>query len=30
VVVCSLRGESWDEEEDGEIEEERAGRVVIY
>ena len=29
VVVCSLGGESWDEEEEGEIEE-RVGRVVIY
>ena len=30
VVVCSLGGESWDEEEEGEIGEERVGRVVIY
>jgi len=30
VVVCSLRGESWDGEEDGEIREERVGRVMIY
>jgi len=30
VVVCSLEGESWDEEEEGEIEEERVGRVWIY
>jgi hypothetical protein len=30
VVVCSLGGESWDGEEDGEIGEERVGRVVIY
>jgi hypothetical protein len=27
VVVCSLGGESWDGEEEGEIEEERVGRV---
>jgi len=25
-----LRGESWDREEEGEIGEERVGRVVIY
>jgi hypothetical protein len=30
VVVFSLGGESWDEEEEGEIEEERVGRVWIY
>jgi hypothetical protein len=30
VVVCSLGGESWDGEEEGEIEEERVGRVWIY
>jgi hypothetical protein len=30
VVVCSLGVESWDGEEDGEIGEERVGRVVIY
>jgi len=30
VVVCSLGGESWDEEEEGEIGEERVDRVVIY
>jgi hypothetical protein len=30
VVVCSLEGESWDGEEEGEIEEERVGRVWIY
>jgi hypothetical protein len=30
VVVCSLGGESWDGEEEGEIEEERVGRVLIY
>ena len=30
VVVCSLGGESWDEEEEGEIREEAVGRVVIY
>jgi len=30
VVVCSLGGESWDEEEEGEIEEDTVGRVVIY
>jgi len=30
VVVCSLGGKSWDGEEEGEIEEERVGRVVIY
>jgi len=29
VVGCSLEGESWDGEE-GEIEEERVGRVGIY
>jgi hypothetical protein len=28
--VCSLGGESWDREEEGEIREERVGRVVIY
>jgi hypothetical protein len=30
VVVCSLGGESWDGEEEGEIEGERVGRVWIY
>jgi hypothetical protein len=30
VVGYSLGGESWDEEEEGEIEEERVGRVGIY
>jgi len=30
LVVCSLGGESWDGEEEGEIGEERVGRVVIY
>jgi len=30
VVGCSLGGESWDGEEEGEIEEERVGRVCIY
>jgi hypothetical protein len=30
VVVFSLGGESWDGKEEGEIVEERAGRVVIY
>jgi hypothetical protein len=30
VVVCSLGGESWDGEEEGEIEEVRVGRAVIY
>jgi hypothetical protein len=30
VVVCSLGGESWDGEEEGEIGEETVGRVVIY
>jgi len=30
VVVCSLGGESWDGEEDGEIGEERVGIMVIY
>jgi len=30
VVVCNLRGESWDGEEEREIGEERVGRVVIY
>jgi hypothetical protein len=30
VVVCSLGGKSWDGEEEGEIEEEMVGRVVIY
>jgi hypothetical protein len=30
VVVCSLGGESWDGEEEGEIKEERVGRVWIY
>jgi hypothetical protein len=29
-VVCSLGGESWHEEEEGEVGEERVGRVVIY
>ena len=29
-VVCSLGGESWDVEEEGEIEEETVGRVVMY
>jgi hypothetical protein len=29
-VVCSLGGESWDGEEEGEIGEERVSRVVIY
>ena len=29
VVGCSLGGESWDREEEGEIEEERVGRVGI-
>jgi hypothetical protein len=27
---CSLGGESWDGEEEGEIKEERVGRVCIY
>ena len=30
VVVCSLGGESWDGEEEGEIGEERVGKVGIY
>jgi len=30
VVVCSLGRESWDGEEEGEIEEDSVGRVVIY
>jgi hypothetical protein len=30
LVVCNLGGESWDEEEEGEIGEERICRVVIY
>ena len=30
VVDCSLGGESWDGEEEGEIEEERVGIVGIY
>ena len=30
MVVCSLGGESWDGEEEGEIGEERVDRVVIY
>jgi len=30
VVVCSLKGESWDEEEEGEIGEEMVDKVVIY
>jgi hypothetical protein len=30
VVVCSLGGESWDGEEEGEIREERVDIVVIY
>jgi len=30
VVGCSLGGESWDGEEEGEIEEERVGKVGIY
>ena len=30
VVGCSLGEESWDGEEEGEIEEERVGRVGIY
>ena len=30
VVGCSLGGESWDGEEEGEIKEERVGRVSIY
>ena len=30
VVGYSLGGESWDGEEEGEIEEERVGRVGIY
>jgi hypothetical protein len=29
VFGCSLGGESWDEEEEGEIEEESVGRVGI-
>jgi hypothetical protein len=28
--VCSLGGESWDREEEGEIREERVGKVVMY
>jgi len=30
VVGCSLGGERWDGEEEGEIEEESVGRVGIY
>jgi hypothetical protein len=30
VVVCSLGGENWDGEEEGEIGDEIIGRVVIY
>jgi hypothetical protein len=30
VVSCSLEGESWDGEEEGEREKERVGRVSIY
>jgi hypothetical protein len=30
LVVCNLGGERWDGEEEGEIREERVGRVVIY
>ena len=30
MVGCSLGGESWDGKEEGEIEEERIGRVWIY
>jgi hypothetical protein len=30
LVVCSLGGESWDGEEEGEMVEEIVGRVVIY
>jgi hypothetical protein len=30
VVGCSLGGESWDGKEEGEIKEERVGRVGIY
>jgi predicted alpha/beta-fold hydrolase len=30
VVGCSLGGESWHGEEEGEIEEERVGKVCIY
>jgi len=30
LVVCSLGGESWDGEEEGEIGEERVGRVVTF
>jgi len=30
VVGCSLEGERWDGEEEGEIEEESVGRVDIY
>jgi hypothetical protein len=30
VVVCSLGGESWDGEEEGEIGEEMVEKVVIY
>jgi len=30
VVVCSLGGESWDREEEGEIGEEMVEKVVIY
>jgi len=30
VVVCSLGGESWDGEEEGEIGEGRVGKVGIY
>jgi len=30
VVGCSLEGKSWDAKEEGEIEEEKVGRVGIY
>jgi hypothetical protein len=30
VVGCRLEGESWDKEEEGEIEEERVDKVGIY
>jgi len=30
VVGCSLEGERWDGEEEGEIEEESVGRMGIY
>jgi hypothetical protein len=30
MVVCSLGGESWDGEKEGEIGEETVGKVVIY